>query len=80
MVLMSQAERDGSVPMKLAMVFLFSFQVIDALVPLHPPLMTGIPLFILNKPRELHPLWLMWEENLQELHPDSNQKLFKCSL
>lgn len=65
-VLMSQAERDGPVPMKLATVFLLSFWVIDALLPLHPPLMTGTPLFILNEPRELHQLWLMWEENLQE--------------
>lgn len=53
-VFMSQAERDGPVPMKLAPVFLFLFRVIDALVPLHPPLMTGISLFIVNEPRELH--------------------------
>lgn len=53
-VLMSQAERDGPVPMKLATIFLFLFRVIDALVPLHPPPITGIPLFIVNEPRELH--------------------------
>lgn len=53
-VLMSQAERDGPVPIKLATVFLLSFRVIDALVPLHPPLVTGMALFILNESREIH--------------------------
>lgn len=47
-VLVSQAEGSGPVPMKLSTVFLLLFRIIDAPVPLHPPLITAITLFILK--------------------------------